>query len=152
MSADNETLTILQYNIRNGKNSNMVPLLADERLQEYDILAIQEPWKSNFVPTSYNPRDSGFHLLFRPGGDTRVCFYINTRIDPERWEVEYPSPDMCSLKIQVKNGNDYKLINIHNVYNPSPISHTSTHSPSTLETARHGLTTEGEHILLGDFN
>ena len=152
MNIDDETLTILQYNIRNGKNSNMIPLLADKRLQEYDVLAIQEPWKSDFVPTSYNPRDSGFHLLFKPGGDTRVCFYISTRIDPERWEVEYPSPDMCNLKIQVKNGNDYKLINIHDVYNPSPISYNSINSPTTLETARRGLSAEGEHILLGDFN
>lgn len=36
------TLSILQYNVRNERVTTMILLLADPRLQDYDIVAIQE--------------------------------------------------------------------------------------------------------------
>lgn len=132
----------------------MVPLLADPKRQDYDIVAIQEPWKNPFGATTLSSHRSGFHLLYRPGGDTRVCFYVNEKIDPNSWEVEYPSADLCTLKIQVQSGNAKELIYIHNVYNPSPASYSSTESPSTLPEVKRALNANpnAEHLLLGDFN
>lgn len=43
-------------------------------------------------------------------------------------------------------------ISIHNVYNPSPISISSTDSPTTLYRLRKALDAPGEHLILGDFN
>ena len=149
---DIETLTILQYNVRNDRLTTMIPLLADPRVQEYDVIAIQEPWRNPNMPTTLSSHQSGFHLLYRPGGDTRVCFYINDKINPSSWEVSYPSRDMCSLALSVHTEGKTKLIHIHNVYNPSPISYSSTNSPSTIPEAQHSLESDGEHILLGDFN
>ena len=131
--------------------TTMIPLLADPRTQEYDIIAVQEPWRNPHAATTLSSYQSGFHLLYRPGGDTKVCFYVNDRIDPDSWDVSYPSADLCSLAIKVGNGPP-DLINIHNVYNPSPASYSSTDSPSTVPIAKQQLQNEREHILLGDFN
>ena len=149
---DIKTLSILQYNVRNDQVKTMIPLLADPRTQNYDIIAVQEPWRNPNVPTTLNSYQSGFHLLYRPGGDTRVCFYVNANINPSSWDVEYPSADICTLTITVHTGITAKTINIHNIYNPSPTSYTSTNSPSTIPTAAQQLRKNGEHILLGDFN
>ena len=148
---DTGTLAILQYNVRNDRVTMMVPLLADPRTQEYDIIAVKEPWRNPHAATTLSSYQSGFHLLYRPGGDTKVCFYVNDRIDPDSWDVSYPSADLCSLAVKVGNGPP-DLINIHNVYNPSPASYSSTDSPSTIPIAKQQLQGEGEHILLGDFN
>ena len=40
-------LKILQYNIRMEADGVMAILLADKVIREYDILAIQEPWRNN---------------------------------------------------------------------------------------------------------
>ena len=147
-----KTLTILQYNVRCDRVTTMIPLLADDRAQKYDIIAIQEPWRNPTVPTMLSPHQSGFHLLYRPEGDTRVCFYINDKIDPASWEVTYPSSDMCLLALTVYANDEPKLIHIHNIYNPSPISYSSTDSPSTIPAAKAAIGATGEHILLRDFN
>ena len=43
------------------------------------------------------------------------------------------------------------MLHIHNVYNPSPSSYSSTDSPSTLPVVRQQLATDAQHVLLGDF-
>ena len=145
------SLSILQYNVRNDRVSTMLPLLADPNTQDYDIIAIQEPWRNPFAPTTLSSHQSGFHPLYR-NGDTRVCFYINDSIDPDSWEVEFPSADMCTLIIRTKIGETSEVIHVHNVYNPSPASYSSIDSPSTLPIVKRQLTTGSNHILLGDFN
>lgn len=80
---DTSTLSILQYNVRNERVTTMILLLPDPKLQEYNIVAIQEPWRNPQGATILNLHRSRFHLLYRPGGDTRVCFYINKKIDPD---------------------------------------------------------------------
>lgn len=70
--------------------------------------------------------------------------------------MEFPTADICTLKLKIRVGNssvtEPSLINIHNVYNPSPVSSTSINRPSTLPAAAHQLVGPGPHILLGDFN
>lgn len=80
---DTKSLTLLQYNVSNDRVGTMIPFLADPRIQNYDIIAIQEPWRNPLAPTILSAYQCGFHLLYRPGGDTRVCFYINEAIDLE---------------------------------------------------------------------
>ena len=140
------SLSILQYNVRNDRVSTMLPLLADPNTQDYDIIAIQEPLCNPFAPTTLSSHQSGFHLLYRPNGDTRVCFYINDSIDPDSWEVEFLSADMCALIIRTKIGETSEVIHVHNVCNPSPASYSSIDSPSTLPIVKRQLTTRSNHI------
>ena len=129
---------ILQYNVRNERESVMLPLLADKETGKYQVLAIQEPWKNTRNFSSYNPSSSRFHLAGSAEGDMRVCFYINKEIDPESWKITYHTKDACTLTINTKpkrveprsenNGEEIDdrwdgILQIHNVYNPSPISY-----------------------------
>lgn len=61
-------LSILQYNVRNERVTSMVPLLADHRTKDYDIIAIQEPWRNPRGPTTLSSHRSSFYLLYKAGG------------------------------------------------------------------------------------
>lgn len=80
-----DTLRILQYNVNNQREKTMIPMFADDRVRDYDVIAVQERWRNTAgaIETSISSSGTGFHLLYRPGGDTRVCFFITERIDPE---------------------------------------------------------------------
>ena len=80
MSKDN-TLKILQYNVRKSKDGVMAPLLEEQEVQDYDILAIQEPSHNSFNGSTYNPSSSKFLLTHKSGPDVRTCFYVNKRMD-----------------------------------------------------------------------
>ena len=127
----------------------MIPLIADPRVQEYDIIAIQELWQNLAVSTTLSLYQSGFYLLYKPGDNTCVCFYINNKIDLGSWEITYLSANMCFLALTVYSHNKPRIINI---YNPSPVLYTSIDSPLTIPTAKAMVNAEGKHILLKDFN
>ena len=156
LTKNSETLKILQYNIRNGRSNVMIPLLAEELTNTYDVLAIQEPWKNDrgSVPTTYSPRNSGFHVVYQPAANNRVCFYVNKNIAPDSWTAAFPSPDIAVLHLTVAFGVAKKDLRIINVYNPSPTSYQSTTCDSSLPILRaileDGL--EAENIVVGDFN
>ena len=40
---ENQTLSILQYNVNNSRAKVMIPLFESENIQQYVVLAIQEP-------------------------------------------------------------------------------------------------------------
>ena len=81
MAAHQKLLQILQYNVRHEINKVMYPMLSDERYREFNILAVQEPWENPGMPTSVNPSNSSFYLVYQPRMGARVCFYINKRIN-----------------------------------------------------------------------
>ena len=58
------TLSILQYNVRKSKDKVMASLLRDKRITNYDILAIQEPWRNPFINTIHNPIPQHFELAY----------------------------------------------------------------------------------------
>ena len=108
----------------------MAPLLEEREVQDYDILAIQEPRYNSFNESTYNPSSSKFLLAYKSGPDVRTCFYINKRMDPTSWEVRYRGGDFCSLRLDIKQGREEGEVNvtppppaqettlwIHNVYN-----------------------------------
>lgn len=148
------SLSILQYNVRKERVGIIISLLADPRIQHYDIVAIQESWRNPQMTTTISSHWSGFHLLYRAENDTKVCFYINKKIDPDSWKVEFVSADMCTLKLKICNDGLEEMIHVHNVYNPSPASQSSTNSSSTLPTLSYALDAgmNVKHIVVGDFN
>jgi hypothetical protein len=160
-------LRILQYNVNHGKEATLVPLLQDTNVDEFDILAIQEPWRNPTVTTSYNPARSQFHLAYPPHLLARVCFYINKRLHIQSWSVTHHNEDAQTVTLRyAANEQDVanplgglttslalgKTVQIHNIYNPSPVSHSSTEE-GTLTTLRNCLQdTTTDHIVIGDFN
>ena len=151
MSVKN-TLSILQYNVRNDRVSTMISLLTDVETQSYDIIAIQKSWRNSHVATSLSSHHSEFHLLYRFEADTRVCFYISDRINSDSWKIAYFTSNLCSLKIDTFIDSVKQTIHIHNVYNLSLIFYSSRDSLSILSSLALQLRTSEKHIILKDFN
>src|ERR1700754_525225 len=147
-------LRILQYNVNHGKELTQAPLLRDTNVQDFDILAIQEPWRNPFVTTSYNYSQSEFHLVYPDRQLARVCFYINKRLDLASWTVTAHSKDLQTLTIRYEDERKQKTINIHNIYNPSPASYSSQEQGilGTLRNVLETATDNVKHIVLGDLN
>ena len=148
-------LKILQYNVRKERTGVLIPFLENEEVQDTDILAIQEPWFNPVNRSTYNPSQGQFHLFHQGKEGTRVCFYVNKRLDIDSWEADYSSDDCCSIRIALREGRERvqkEVVWIHNVYNPSPPTLKTSEYPSTIPRIAEVLGRAGEHILLGDFN
>ncbi len=120
-------------------------MFQNPRVLEYDILAIQEPWRNPFINTSYHPLKSHFQLTYLDHAATRVCLYINKRIDPGAWSVSYVSQDIISLAI--RNPSSGRDLHIFNVYNE-----VGTNTLPTLADTIAALDPNSDLIVLGDFN
>jgi ribonuclease HI len=139
-----QELRILQYNVQKSREIVLASLFQNRRVLEYDVLAIQEPWRNPFTTTSYHPLKAHFQLTYLPHAETRVCFYINKRVDPGAWSVSFISKDIISLKISDSRIN--QSIHIFNVYNEV--------TTDTLLTLAEAISTLGSDrlVVLGDFN
>jgi hypothetical protein len=140
-----QVLRILQYNVQKSRDVVLASLFQDARVLEYDILAIQEPWRNPFIATSYHPLKTHYQLTYMNDTSTRVCFYINKRIDPSTWRVSFISTDIITLKIT--NHTLYNKLCIFNVYNE-----VATNTLSKLREAIGELDSANELLVLGDFN
>jgi hypothetical protein len=49
-------------------------------------------------------------------------------------------------------GEQHEAINIHNIYNPPPLSYNEKREKGTLPYLQHALRMPGAHIVVGDFN
>ncbi len=139
----------MQYNIKNSKENIMISLLIDSAVQQFDVLVIQKLWRNACVSTSYNSFNIDFHLTYHSESDIRICFYVNTKLDVNKWSMYFSSEDVCTLKLKTI---DDRIINIHNVYSSSSVSYTFRIVLVALETMKSKLINEEEHILLDDFN
>ena len=88
--------------MRKSKDGVIAPLLEEREVQDYNILAIQEPNYNSFNRLAYNPSSSKFLLAYKLGLDVRTYFYINKRMDPTSWEVRYRGGDFYSLRLNIK--------------------------------------------------
>ena len=134
----------------------MATLLRDPKVADFDVLAIQEPWRNPYMATTHHPAKDQFHLCYpaddHAGRSARVCFFVNKRLDHTKWSFESHSRDAGSLKFQIaaSEGTNAELA-IHNVYNPVQSAENRT---SVLPTIRNILQTSpaDEQMVLGDFN
>jgi hypothetical protein len=148
-------LIILQYNIRNERMRTMIFLLIDDNIQNFDVIAIQKFWRNLIVSITLSFNQSDFHLLYKFDENTKVCFYVNDKLNTNNWDVEYFTIDICTLKMKINDlDEDSSTIHIHNVYNFSLIFYSSRNSSFTLSKARRFLVdaSTNHHILLEDFN
>ena len=139
-------LRVLQYNVQKSKKV-MEPLLADERVQSYDVIAIQEPWKNPQQNRTYCPRSSNFIPAY-DDTERRTCFLLHKDLDVAKWEVTFHGPDLVSLHLVI---NDLSIW-IHSVYSEPPGGYAVRQYNSPIPLLPELLQLEGEHILLGDFN
>ena len=73
-------LSILQYNVRKSRDMVMASLLRDLGTYNFDIIAIQEPWKNPYTATTHHPAKDRFHLcypMWDTEGSARICFFVN---------------------------------------------------------------------------
>ncbi|OAL73285.1 hypothetical protein A7D00_3060 [Trichophyton violaceum] len=84
-------------------------------------------------------------LTYLNDAATRVCFYINKRINPGTWSVSHLSKDITSLTI--RNPSAGRNIHIFNVYNE-----VGTNTLSALADAIDRLESHKEVMVLRDFN
>jgi len=142
---EQQELRILQYNVQKSRNIVMAGLFHDPAVIQYDILAIQEPWRNPFIATSHHPLKTHFELNYLEDASTRVCFYISKRIDPGSWSVSHISKDLSRLTIRAPHGNT--SMHIFNVYNEA-----TTDTLSTLAVSLGQVEEQDGTIVLGDFN
>ena len=140
-----QELRILQYNVWKSRDVVLASLFQDRWIREYDVLAIQEPWRNPFIPTSYHPLKTDFQLAYLEHEATRVCFYINKRIDPSKCNTTHLTKDIAMLEISNPTlGNKLRIINVYN--------EVGTDTLADLRDAVHGTNPEDELLVLGDFN
>lgn len=139
-----QKIRILQYNVQKSREVVLANLFRDQSVTEYDILAIQEPWRNPFINTSYNPLKEHFQLAYPDDTATRVCFYVNKRIDPSTWNVTFNTKDIIILAINSEHNNTLHIINVYN--------ETTTNTLQDLREVSNKLDAQDEIIMLGDFN
>lgn len=47
-------LRILHYNIQKSYEQVIVPLFSEENIADFDIIALQEPWKNTYQNTTFH--------------------------------------------------------------------------------------------------
>lgn len=142
---DQYELRILQYNVQKSRDVVLASLFQDPKVLEYDILAIQEPWRNPFIATSYHPLKKHYQLTYMEDDNTRVYFYINKRINLSIWSVLFISIDIVALKLT--NHTLHNQLHIFNVYNE-----VTTDTLLKLEEAIGDVDPADELPVLGDFN
>src|SRR5947207_5737535 len=98
----NANLKILQYNVMKSKDTVMAPLFRDRRILDYDILAVQEPWRNPFnKSTTHHPLKDHFHLIYPKDDKARVCFFVSKKLNTTTWTTMHMSMDLCSITIKL---------------------------------------------------
>ncbi|OAQ61321.1 reverse transcriptase [Purpureocillium lilacinum] len=141
------------YNVRKSKDTVMATLLRDPRIRDYDIIAIQEPWKNPFSDTTHHPAKDLFHLCYpaMDGGESaRVCFFISKQLDHSQWHFTEAGRDLCTLILETKAEDDSKIA-IHNVYNPHRGQENRRSTLPRLKREMQKLR-QMEQVVIGDFN
>jgi hypothetical protein len=106
MNYSEEGIKILQYNVMKSRDVVMAILLGNPRIQEYDFLVLQEPWRNSFISTTNNPIAHSFHICLPNDSreaPARVCFFVNKRIDPNRWRFTEHTRDLSIVEITTTN-------------------------------------------------
>lgn len=149
------TLKLLQYNVRKSRDTVMATLLRDPRILDYDVLAIQEPWRNPFMSTTHHPAKAHFHLCYpaaTENGPARVCFFVNKRLDSTTWQFEPHTGDVCSLHIRYDVGCQTQgRLHIHNIYNPGQATE-DRNSVLPLILTMLERDQPDDQMVVGDFN
>jgi hypothetical protein len=141
----------------------MIPLHPDTSISRFSLLAIRDPWQNQPIPTTHNPSNSAFHLLYPPSAEAFVYFFMNKSLNLSSYTACFPTPKYGSLCL-ISSVQGVRDTMIPNVYRTQNISLTSTENLpldeplllDTHETFSHVSAAisdnSNDHVLLGDFN
>ena len=159
------TFQILQQNVRKRGAAVQLPLLCDPRARRYAVIALQEHWRNACTSQSYSSANDAFHMVCPDDPLARVCLYVNKDLDLSSWRVIANEADFQTIEFTLHTSVNYAdstvsaggegselTVLLHNIYNPCQISYSSTQGDSTLPRLREALETQGNHIVVGDFN
>lgn len=149
---ENNELRIRQYNVHKSRNKVMVALFHENKIRDYDILVINEPWRFDDRSKAYCPATAGFTLVDNGG---RTSFYINQKIDSNSWYTTWQSKDVGTVTLMVQAGGAQAAaepLHIHGAYNPPPSDHNTTRDKGSLPFIKQALQMPGERVLTGDLN
>ena len=141
------TLNLLQYNVQKSQTCQDL-LLANPRLQEVDLIALQELWRNLYQETSTSTVFSAFYPL-QDQVLGRTLVLINRRIQRLAMTPVFWSEDLTSLEIRVQA----KVFWVHNLYfTPTSQENYRVSAEALLDVLAQALEKEGEYILLTDSN
>ena len=113
---------------------------------------IQKSSQNFKITISLNSMRIDFYLTYKLNVNTKMCFYVNKNIDLNEWKTEFPSSDICTLKMRFWLKNNIKCMHIHHVYNSSSVSYASIDNSFMLSTVKNQLQAGVEYVFLKNFN
>lgn len=101
-------------------------MLRDPQTWEYDILAIQEPWRNPFSDSTHHPCRNRFHLAYPTSqdpelGPARACFFVNARLNRAQWTFKQHSKDLVTPDLRYIENHVRKRLHIHKIYREAGI-------------------------------
>lgn len=154
---DEEQLRIWQQNL-NKSHSALLDLIHSANPKDFDIVAIQEPWKSHVHLTQASHRWRVVYPTTHLKSDeqaaaTRSVLYINTAISTNAWTtIPVDSPDVSAIELRTAR----KTLRIFNIYNDCNNDSALDALHEAVERLREEDESAGaadaEMIWLGDFN
>jgi hypothetical protein len=156
-------LKFLHYNVHTTQGEVMAPLLADPRISEFSVLAVQELWRNPLVLITHNPSNSSFHLFYPPSVEASVCFFVNKSLNPSSYSACFPTLKYGyqPLRSPVHGVNDVMINNVYRMQNFSPTSSENQPLDELLSHDTHEILSfvsagfsdaSTDHVLLGDYN
>ena len=118
-------------------------------MQDYDVIALQEPSYNRQTGGTHCSQGSGFWLAYEPQGRLSwVVLLFNKRLDIGDWGVEQVDNCIQMAQIQTSQG----LVQLINVYVMMDESWVMLGSDSALEKVLELFDGDSEGVLLGNFN
>ncbi len=145
-------LWILQYNVYKFREKMMIVLLHEKKIKNHDILILQELWWFDENFRAYCSTTVNFTLK---NNESRICFYINKRIDSNIWHSTWHFKDVNTIMLQTLINDTQmiqKVIHIHEAYNSSLRNHEVIHEKESFSDIKKMLHMSKECILVEDFN
>ena len=105
-------LCILQYNTGKSAGRQQI-LLANPKMQVYDVIALQEPSYNPQTGGTYCSRESGFWPVYEAQGRlSQVMLLFNKRLGIGDWSMEQVDDCIQMAQVQTSQG----LVQLINVY------------------------------------
>ncbi len=145
-------LWMLQYNIYKFKEKMMIALLHEKKIKNYNILILQKLWRFDENFRAYCLATVNFILK---NNESRICFYINKRIDSNIWHLTWHFKNVDTIMLQTLTDDTQmtqKAIHIHEAYNLSLRNHEVIHEKESLSDIKKTLHMLKECILVKNFN
>jgi hypothetical protein len=89
-------------------------------------------------------------LVDKQQANSRVSIYVNKEISIGSWEEVFYFLDVVTVILRLEGGT--QVINIYNVYNPSPSCYNDETGTVLIIALNNALAMPGRYIVVRDFN